>query len=111
MQLQNIKNWGVIGDGMADDTTALQAALDSGRAHIALIGCDIFEETIELCRKDAVDFVITQNPFREGYESIKALYQYLLSGDRPPEPTFYTPLNIANKESLENLDPQMRNRI
>lgn len=88
-----------------------QAALDSGRAHIALIGCDIFEETIELCRKDAVDFVITQNPFREGYESIKALYQYLLSGDRPPEPTFYTPLNIANKESLENLDPQMRNRI
>lgn len=47
MQLQNIKNWGVIGDGMADDTAALQAALDSG-CHELFIPTGLYRVTTTL---------------------------------------------------------------
>lgn len=55
-----------------------RAALDSGNADIKIIGFDIFDESIPLIEQNVIDFVITQNPYREGYEGIRTLFQFLI---------------------------------
>lgn len=81
-----------------------QAALDSGNPQIRIIGYDIFDGSMPLIEQDVVDFIITQNPYREGHEGVRTLFQYLISNVKEQSPMYYTPLNICNKESLFGTD-------
>lgn len=90
---------------------AAQALLDCGRTNIRLIGYDIYPETVSLLKAQAVDFVITQNPFRQGYEGIKRLFHRLTSGASSPEQTLHMPLSLFNYEALEGLQTDTLSQI
>lgn len=82
---------------------AARAMLDCGKTDIKLIGYDVYPETLSLMKQDAVDLVITQNPFRQGYEGIKGLFQRLVSNIPYAGDTIYTPVSTFNCEALEGM--------
>lgn len=80
-----------------------RAVLDSGNEEVTLIGYDIFEDTQELFEKRAIKFVITQNPFREGYEAVRTLFQYVTTANKGTGSSYFTTLNIVNRESIVDI--------
>ncbi|MGN1015086.1 MAG: substrate-binding domain-containing protein [Butyricicoccus sp.] len=90
---------------------AAQALLDCGRTNIRLIGYDIYPETVPFMKQGAVDFIITQNPFRQGYEGVRGLFQYLVSNQPYSSDTVYTPVSTFNCEALDGIPMGELSRI
>ena len=90
---------------------AAQALLDTGRTGIRLIGYDVYADTVPLMKKHALDFVITQNPFRQGYEGISGLFHCLVSNTSYSSNTVYTPVTTFNYEALEGMQPEMLSQL
>lgn len=83
-----------------------QAVKDVGKDGVVKIICfDLFKETIQLVREGIVQISIQQDPFFQGYESIRVLYKHLLI-NHPPEEYVFTNLTIACRGNIEVLARQ-----
>ncbi|KKM75497.1 hypothetical protein LCGC14_1389610, partial [marine sediment metagenome] len=83
-----------------------QAVKDVGKDGVVKIICfDLFKETIQLVREGIVQTSIQQDPFFQGYESIRILYKHLLI-NHPPEEYVFTNLTIACRGNIEVLARQ-----
>jgi LacI family transcriptional regulator len=67
---------------------------------IYLIGYDLLEENKKYLNKDIIDFIIDQEPYKQGYEGIYLLYKHICLKERIKK-TIYLPINIIMKENLE----------
>jgi len=84
-----------------------QAVKDVGKDGVVKLICfDLFKETIELIREGIVQISIQQDPFFQGYESIRILYKYLLINHHPPEEYAFTNLTVACRGNIEVLARQ-----
>ena len=78
-----------------------QAVKDAQRHDdISIIGYDLSSETADLIRADAIDAVITQEPFYQGYYSTRIMADYLLDNKKPPLEVINTKLEIVTRENL-----------
>jgi ABC-type sugar transport system substrate-binding protein len=81
---------------------AANAMEDLGESeNMTLVCFDLVPETVEYIRKGVIDASIGQNPFRQGYRSVMAVYEYL-QGKKPDAEIEYVNLDIAMKENIES---------
>ncbi|MDD3840776.1 MAG: substrate-binding domain-containing protein [Clostridia bacterium] len=73
---------------------------------VVLIGHEIWEGVEELIEKDIIQATISQDPFAQGYFSIKLLYNFLIDNQLPDYKRMYTRLDIimqGNMKRQENI--------
>lgn len=68
---------------------------------IKIIAFDQTASTIELVKKGIISATIDQQPFLQGSEPIKLMFNYLTMGELPPEKQLYTEASIKIKENLQ----------
>ncbi len=89
----------VLGAGMAG---AVNAVRDSGRASdLRVITYDMIPEVKQGLRDGIVDATITQEPFKQGYDSVQLLAKYVAYGETIELGNIYTQLAIVTKECLD----------
>jgi LacI family transcriptional regulator len=70
------------------------------REDIRLIGYDLLEKNIHFLNEGVIDFLINQNPKKQGYRGLYALAD-LLVFKKEVAPLRYLPLDIITKENLQ----------
>lgn len=70
---------------------------------VKVIVYDTTEEVVKNIRRGLVTCAIGQDPFRQGYDPVIYLYNYLVAGEKPPYDKIRTRIEIFDKESVENL--------
>lgn len=94
----DLKGIFITGTGVGGVGRALKAI---DKHDIRLICYDLRNETINLLKNKTIDFTITQDPFMQGYQSIKVFFDYFLKSQKPFSNNIYTRLEIITKENLE----------
>ena len=83
------------------------AVKDAGKGGIIKLICfDLLKETIQLIREGIVQASIQQDPFFQGYESVRILHNYLLMHYKPSQEFLFTNLTIACQGNIEMLARQ-----
>ncbi|MFO7922516.1 MAG: substrate-binding domain-containing protein [Bacteroidales bacterium] len=72
-----------------------------GLDDIILIGYDLLDENKDFLRRGAIDFLISQKPREQGYNSIMTLYRHIVLREQV-ERSQYLPVDIITKENLEH---------
>ncbi len=67
---------------------------------ITLIGYDLIEANLDFLERGIINFLIGQKPEEQGYKSVLALFNYLLSGKQPDRINF-SPIDIIMKENID----------
>ncbi|MDP2060543.1 MAG: substrate-binding domain-containing protein [Flavobacteriaceae bacterium] len=66
---------------------------------LTLIGYDGTDPNIQCLKEDTVEFLISQKPFKQGYNSIKLMTDFLID-KKHPEAKIYSPIEILTKENI-----------
>jgi len=78
-----------------------RAVRDAGKAgKIIVVGYDLSDEIADLINQDIIQAVIAQEPFNQGYYSVKILYNYLSEGIKPAFSNVETKLEVIMRENL-----------
>jgi ribose transport system substrate-binding protein len=70
---------------------------------IVFVGFDSSEKLIEGLKSGHLNAVVIQNPYKMGYESVKAMAAFLQSGTKP-EPKIDTGATLVNKANMDSAD-------
>lgn len=70
------------------------------REDVRLVGYDLLDKNIHFLREGVIDFLINQNPKKQGYRGLYALAD-LLFFKKEVAPVKYLPLDIITKENLQ----------
>jgi len=65
---------------------------------IKLVGFDLIDENMKWLNEEKIDFLINQNPFKQGYQGVINLFNYLIR-KHEPTPIQYLPLDVVMKEN------------
>lgn len=66
----------------------------------AVIGHEITKKNIEYVHKNLITFLIGQESFNQGYESVKIIFN-LLAHNNQPSRSYFSPLQIITKENID----------
>ncbi|MEZ4825525.1 MAG: substrate-binding domain-containing protein [Bacteroidia bacterium] len=67
--------------------------------HISLVGFDLIEKNVQLLEEGKIQFLINQNPFKQGYYGIMNIVEYLIKKSEI-DGTQMLPLDVAVKENI-----------
>lgn len=67
---------------------------------VKLICHDLVESTVNLVREGIIDFTIGQDPFYQGYKSVKVIFEYLFSEKSPESQFIQTKIDIRSRSSV-----------
>ena len=70
----------------------------SNRKHLLVIGYDLIDANREYIENGTIDFLICQKPEEQGYKTVMALFNYLLTG-RIAEAINHSPIDILINEN------------
>jgi len=76
-----------------------------GLSEILLIGFDLLPENIKYLKTGAIDFIINQNAFKQGYKAVECFVDYLILKKEVKE-IIYLPLDVITKENVSYFLPQ-----
>ncbi len=65
-----------------------------------MVGFDLIEPNVEYLHRNIIDFLINQNPMRQGYLSIVNLFNHLVL-KKEVEQLQYLPLDIVVSENVD----------
>lgn len=65
-----------------------------------VIGYDLLAQNIEALQGGSIDFLIAQDPERQGYKSVQTLCEYILFKREPTHTIHYMPIHLISKETL-----------
>ena len=71
----------VLGTSAYDVQAAAKVKVEYGLDNLQLVGYDDQEETLKYIRDGVIYGVIVQDPYKMGYLGVKALYDYITTGD------------------------------
>ncbi|HEQ71475.1 MAG TPA: LacI family DNA-binding transcriptional regulator [Spirochaetia bacterium] len=77
---------------------ALQKKLRS--RHILVIGYDLIEPNVSLLKTNAITFLISQKPERQGYEGVYALYRHIALREKSQK-KILMPIDIITSENVK----------
>ncbi|MEM6379175.1 MAG: LacI family transcriptional regulator, partial [Bacteroidota bacterium] len=69
-----------------------------GQTKIKLVGFDLIEPNLKYLRSEGIDFLINQNPVKQGYLGIINIVNYLVL-KKEIKATHYLPLDVVMKEN------------
>ncbi len=78
---------------------AAKVISELGLNDILLVGHDLVDENVKYLEDGVIDFLICQKPEDQGYKSVLALFNYILS-KRNVERVNYSPIDIIVKDNL-----------
>ncbi|MGQ9622109.1 MAG: substrate-binding domain-containing protein [Candidatus Caldatribacteriaceae bacterium] len=85
----------------ANSPAVCRALLDEGRAYeVKLITTDLFAEMVPYLGEGVIDATIFQNPYRQGFEAVTVLFQFLVEGLLPPECLYLEPV-VVMRSNME----------
>lgn len=87
----------ITGGGVSGVASALKFMK---RTDIKLICHDLLPDSIKLLNDGIVDFVIDQDPFKQGQMVVRSFYDYITSGKVPTKLECSIPIHIRVSESL-----------
>ena len=67
---------------------------------VKLICHDLVESTVSLMREGIIDFTIGQDPFYQGYQSVKVIFDYLFSEKNPESKFIQTKIDIRSRSNV-----------
>ena len=67
---------------------------------IKVICHDLVDSTTKLVKEGIIDFTIGQDPFFQGYQAIKILFEYLIIGKAPEDEFVGTRLDIRSRSNI-----------
>ncbi|MEM9885924.1 MAG: LacI family DNA-binding transcriptional regulator [Bacteroidota bacterium] len=67
--------------------------------HLKLVGFDLIEENLNFLYRDKIDFLINQNPVKQGYLGILELMNYLVF-KKMPKANQHLPLDVVMRENV-----------
>lgn len=70
------------------------------RKQLLLIGYDLINNNLDYLERGTIDFLIGQKPEEQGYKSILALFNHLMSG-KEVQKINYSPIDIIMKENID----------
>ena len=80
----------------------MKAVLDSGRSGSLKIVCyNASSGIVEYIKDGTISFVLDINPYYQGEQVIRVLYQYLIHGQLPEEALINTPVLIGIDENID----------
>lgn len=80
----------------------MKAVLDSGKNGTLKIVCyNASSEIIEYIKDGTISFTLDINPYYQGEQVIRTLYQYLIQRQLPREPFINTPILIGIDENID----------
>ncbi len=71
-----------------------------GLSNLILVGYDLLESNIDHLKKDNIDFLISQNPWEQGYKSLMALFNSRIMKKEIVKNQFL-PIDIITKENID----------
>ena len=81
---------------------AAHAVARTGRqGSVVLVGHDLNDEHCGLIERGAVDAVVCQEPFYQGYYPVKILLDYVIDRITPPTREVFTRLEVVMRENLK----------
>ncbi|MFN3651093.1 MAG: substrate-binding domain-containing protein [Armatimonadota bacterium] len=97
---------GVFASNEPNVVGAAKVIQDKGLAgKVKLIGFDASDPEIEYLQRGVVQAIVVQDPFKMGYEGVKALAQ-ILRGEGTPNPRIDTGATVVTQENLD--DPKVQ---
>ncbi len=73
---------------------------DMGLSEVKLVGFDLVDKNLALLKQDKIDFLINQNPIKQGFLGIMSIFNHLvLKKDLPI--TQHLPLDVVMRENME----------
>jgi LacI family transcriptional regulator len=66
---------------------------------VILLGYDLIDKNIEYLKNNTIDYLLSQNPIEQGYNSIMKLFQSTVLKEKT-EKIIYLPIDIIIKENL-----------
>ncbi len=67
---------------------------------IVLVGYDLLAKNIDFLKNDTIDYLISQNPIEQGYQSVMKIFQSAILQEKPDKIN-YLPIDIIIKENLK----------
>ena len=67
-----------------------------------IVTCDLTPVVEENIRKGIIDATICQQPFRQGFGSVKLLFDYLIANEKPSKDVIHTEIEIKLKYNLSD---------
>ncbi|MEM7367263.1 MAG: substrate-binding domain-containing protein [Bacteroidota bacterium] len=90
-------------------TYKIAAIMEELNIHANLIGYDLIPQNVHFLSKGIIDFLIHQNPHKQGYLAVKDLAEHFLFQKDIPAQNLL-PIDIVNQENvncyLENMQPE-----
>ncbi|MEJ5102458.1 LacI family DNA-binding transcriptional regulator [Chryseobacterium sp. MYb328] len=65
-----------------------------------MVGYDVTNENKKFLNKDIITFLIGQEPFQQGYKSVRLMFEHLVHGE-DLNTVYMSPIHIITKENLE----------
>ena len=78
---------------------AVNALKRINRSDIKLVGFDLIDENLEYLDSENIDFLINQNPFKQGYLALINIFNYLIRKIKPQK-LQHLPLDVVMKENV-----------
>lgn len=97
-QCPNMQGVYITGGGVSGVGEALKML--GKEKEIRVICHDLVESTASLVREGVVDFTIGQDPFFQGYQPVKILFDYLIAGRTPCEEFVRTRIDIRSRSTI-----------
>ena len=69
------------------------------QGRVRLVGFDTDDEIAQYIREGVIDASILQDPFSQGYYSLKLLARHLMHGWEPQQPSYFTRMEILLREN------------
>ena len=69
------------------------------QGRVRLVGFDTDDEIAQYIREGVIDASILQDPFSQGYYSLKLLARHLMHGWEPQQPNYFTRMEILLREN------------
>jgi len=68
---------------------------------IKIVSYNFSSDVVQLLQEDVIDFTIGLNPYTQGYDTMKILFEYLFNKKPPKSENINTPIQIGIKSNID----------